>query len=152
MTTKAKSKFDTTPADIKECSDYPQGFYPNGEWAGFFCGESPEDREKVVIEWCKKEKGRTFNYVPRPKPEPRVGVVEKAKRKVRQVAPVVPITAARKRASTKTSGAKNAEPVSIEWSEEDIKDDAKMESVAKKSQDEAIAKLTKKKVVRRKKK
>jgi hypothetical protein len=155
VSTKAKSKYDTTPADVAERSEYPQGYYPNGEWAGFFAGETKEQREEVVIAWCKKEEGRTFNWVPLPKPEPReVGVEEKKSRKVKKFVPaIVPSknSGGRRKPSKAPSTAPRKEE-NIEWDVDDIKDDTKMESVAKKSQDEAIKKLTAKKVVKRKKK
>lgn len=137
MTTKEKSKYDTTPGDISERPDYPNGYYPNGEWAGFFAGENPE---QTVIEWCKKEKGRTFNWVPRPKPEPRAGV-EDTKRRVKKFSPVPASKGHRNAQTTKRAAGKKEED--IEWDVEDIKDDEKLSKVAKKSQDAAIKKLTK---------
>lgn len=141
---KTKSKYDTTPDDITDDkrSESPHGYYPNGEWAGFFISE------EAATEWCKKEKGRTFNWVALPKPELRVS---EDKKKVKRFTPKIPQpqngVGRRKPKKTAVPISKLAESDSaerdMEWDVEDVKDDEKMETVAKKSQAEAIKKLTK---------
>ena len=122
----------------KKKSLYPQGYYPNGEWAGFFYDE------EAVRAWCKLEKGRRFDYEPRP-------IIERAKqavkRKVKKFSPV-PATKGHKSAPT-TKRVVVTKAQKIEWDVDDIKDDAKMEEVAQKSQEAAIEKLTTKKTVKK---
>jgi hypothetical protein len=117
---------------------YPQGYYPNGEWAGFFYDE---DTAKA---WCKKEKGRRYDFVPLPK-------IERVKQEVKKVTQKVVKgrgsavgnkTAIRdSRRTVKTT----APAKEVNWNASDIEDEAKMEKVAKKSRDEAIKKLKGKK-------
>lgn len=123
-------------------SHYPQGYNPDGNWAGFFVDE------ETAKKWAAKKKGRRYDYVPLPKIERTKPAAKKSSSgSFEDVLRAVKSASGRKptkKRTTKRSVAQS-EPQNIEWSASDIDDEAKMSEVAKKSQDEAIKKLKGKK-------